>query len=119
MEALLKVANMFDDLKPYISKATEIYNQSGMRGFLYFWNEGTVRSKEYQVESAIVGYARNYCLLGEKKKAIDCLEKATELRIPGLPGINNDPDFDNVRNEPRFQALLKKMGLSAYQTIRN
>ncbi|MEI7831293.1 MAG: helix-turn-helix domain-containing protein [Prolixibacteraceae bacterium] len=119
MEAILKVANMFDDLKPYIGKATEIYNQSGMRGFLYFWNEGTAGREGYQVEPAIVDYAKNYCLLGEKKKAMDCLEKAAALRIPGVPGINNNPDFDSVRNEPRFQALIKKMGLSAYQTSRN
>jgi len=34
--------------------------------------------------------------------------------LTNLPEINNNPDFDNVRSEPRFQAIIKKMRLSEY-----
>jgi len=40
---------------------------------------------------------------------------AFKMRNPGLPSINYDPRFDNVRHEPRFQALLDSMGLAPYQ----
>jgi hypothetical protein len=42
------------------------------------------------------------------------LEKALEENVTYLPGINNDHDFDILRSEPRFQAIIKKMGLSEY-----
>lgn len=42
-----------------------------------------------------------------------------EKRYPDLPGINCDMDFEELRDEPRFQALIKKMGLSDYQTNSN
>jgi len=44
------------------------------------------------------------------------LEKAFENPPPGFANINNDPDLDNLRSEPRFQAIIKKMGLSEYAT---
>jgi adenylate cyclase len=52
------------------------------------------------------------CLgLGEKEKALDWLEKSYEQQDAWCPYFKVDPVFDSVRNEPRFQALMKKVGL--------
>jgi hypothetical protein len=44
----------------------------------------------------------------------DCygaLERAVEERTPWLPELKMDPLWDNVRSDPRFIAVLKKIGL--------
>lgn len=48
---------------------------------------------------------------GMKNEAIDWLEKALEAHDPNMPYINVDPIFDYFRNEPRFKAMIKKIGL--------
>ena len=94
-----------------------VYQRSGMTGLYNL----LVEYESENLESGIMGLAKLYIWLGDKNKALGYLEKAMamEKRYPGLPGINCDMDFEKLRDEPRFQALLKKMGLSAYQTIRN
>ena len=50
------------------------------------------------------------CLgLGQKDAALDWLEKACEERDGNMPVLKVDPGFTPLRNEPRFQALLKKV----------
>jgi hypothetical protein len=47
-------------------------------------------------------------------EALNWLEKALEEHISALPNINNNSDFDKLHSEPRFQTIIKKMGLSKY-----
>jgi serine/threonine protein kinase/Tfp pilus assembly protein PilF len=49
--------------------------------------------------------------LGDIDQGFNWLEKAYEEREMGLFWINVEPEFDRVRTDPRFKALLKKMGL--------
>ncbi len=50
-----------------------------------------------------------YSALGEEEQAFIWLEKAYEERSPGLPFINCYPEFDNLRDDPRFKHLLQRM----------
>ncbi len=49
--------------------------------------------------------------LGEKEKALDWLEKSYQDQESACWYLKVDPIYDSVRNEPRFQAILKKVGL--------
>ena len=51
-----------------------------------------------------------YNNLGDKERALDWLEKAYAIRDPKMTFIKN-PDWKNVENEPRFQDLLRRVGL--------
>jgi serine/threonine protein kinase/tetratricopeptide (TPR) repeat protein len=56
--------------------------------------------------------AQIYVALGDKDKAFECLEKSYEDRsIASLAEIKVDPQFDPLRSDPRFQDLLRRMGL--------
>lgn len=49
--------------------------------------------------------------LGDKEQALTWLEKAYEERADGLTWLNVDPMLDNLRAEPQFQSLVKRIGL--------
>ncbi len=52
-----------------------------------------------------------YASLGDKGNALEWLEKAYEDRSTQLIWIKADPRLDNLRSEPRFKAVVKRMGL--------
>jgi tetratricopeptide (TPR) repeat protein len=52
-----------------------------------------------------------YCRAEKKAEALEWLEKAYEEHDSNMPYISVDPLFDFLRDETRFQELLKKMGL--------
>jgi TolB-like protein/Tfp pilus assembly protein PilF len=62
-------------------------------------------------------YVSKYCLalaelgLGAREQALRRLEEAAEQREPMLIYLNVDPWFDNLRSDPRFRALVTKVGL--------
>jgi Tfp pilus assembly protein PilF len=51
--------------------------------------------------------------LGDRRAALDWLEKAYEDRNWYMPWIHLDPRFDPIRSEPRFQDLVRRMGLKS------
>jgi len=54
-----------------------------------------------------------YAGLGEKEKALESLNVAYQDRSLQIgPGIIADPTYDSLRAEPRFQDLLRRMGLN-------
>ena len=54
---------------------------------------------------------RAYAAIGENDKALQWLEKAYEERSPQLRWSAVDFDLEGMHSDPRFQALLKKLGL--------
>jgi hypothetical protein len=51
-----------------------------------------------------------YAGLGDKKEALDWIEKAYENQDPWLIYLKIDPTYNSIRSEPRFKALLSKVG---------
>jgi hypothetical protein len=56
-------------------------------------------------------FALIYLGLGEKDNALGWLEKARQQRSPMMAWLKVDPRFDNVRPDPRFRAMMRKVGL--------
>ena len=55
--------------------------------------------------------ARFYTIISEKEKALGLLERAYEDTTIDMEGLVYYPEFDSLRAEPWFKALLKKIGL--------
>jgi TolB-like protein len=49
--------------------------------------------------------------LGDKDKAMMWLQKAYDDRADGLTWLNVEPMLDDVRSDPRFQELIRRIGL--------
>jgi tetratricopeptide (TPR) repeat protein len=60
-------------------------------------------------DAAAYQYASVYAQWGDRSKALEWLEKAMRLRDPGLQQLKPDPLMDPVRQEPRFQAVLREL----------
>jgi hypothetical protein len=52
-----------------------------------------------------------YAALGENDLAFARLEKGYQRREESLLSLKVDPKADRLRSDPRFVALLKKMGV--------
>ncbi len=52
-----------------------------------------------------------YIGMNDKKKALFYLEKAYREHSSGLTSLKVDPTFDPLRDDPRFQAVLRRIGL--------
>jgi len=52
-----------------------------------------------------------YTRAGMPDEALKWLEKALETHDPNVPYLNIDPIFDDMREDPRFIALIKRTGL--------
>jgi eukaryotic-like serine/threonine-protein kinase len=51
-----------------------------------------------------------YAGLGENEHALEWLRKAYEERTGGLLLLKAEPIFDNLRSDPRYEELLRRMG---------
>lgn len=68
------------------------------------------RSKERFVPPCHI--ALLYNALGERDQAIAWLERGFEQRDPKVAFLKVDPKWNNLRNEPRFADLMRRLGLS-------
>ncbi len=55
--------------------------------------------------------ASSYALLGRKQEALSSLEKAYGEHSPPLLWMQCYPEFDSLRDNPRYQAIVKGMNL--------
>ncbi len=60
----------------------------------------------------LVRIAEIYAVLGEKEKAILLLKKSFSSRNPELLFIKVEPSFDKLRDDPRFQDMMRRIGLN-------
>jgi len=49
--------------------------------------------------------------LGNNQLALDLLEKVFDDHSPAMTHLKSDPAFSRLHGEPRYRALLKKIGL--------
>lgn len=64
-------------------------------------------------EAASYQYAEIHAALGDTEKAFAALERAWQIKDPGVLGMKVDPFLGPIRDDPRFTAFLKKVGFPA------
>jgi len=55
--------------------------------------------------------AATYAQAGDRDRTFEWLAKAADVRDPNTNAIIPDPQFDNLRGDPRFEALLQRLNL--------
>jgi lipopolysaccharide biosynthesis regulator YciM len=94
-----------------LAELREAYAASGLCGF---------RRKELELELAqwdgwhlgAFHIAAHYARLGEPDEALKWLENAYEARSGGMVWINLYPYFKNLYSDPRFQDVVRRVGVS-------
>ena len=95
----------------YAGVVKDVNGKSGINGV---WN-WLIEVELKRPSPSLIFIASWYARLGRKEEALTWLEKALKGNVSKLPRINNDADFDNLGSEPRFLAIIEKMGLSDYK----
>jgi hypothetical protein len=106
-----------------LSELRIAYQQSGEKGYwrksLEFCQEASKLRRKFATASGYgfcdyvkdVYLALFYVRLGESDAAFQKLESAYAKHETELIFLNVDPQWDDVRPDPRFQSLLRRIGL--------
>jgi DNA-binding winged helix-turn-helix (wHTH) protein/Tfp pilus assembly protein PilF len=85
------------------------------------WAEASVRGRQAYLRAALefnkkhpstaYNAAFDYALLAENEESLKWLQKSLEAREPQIINLLNDPEFDHLKPDSRFQEIVKKVGL--------
>ncbi len=70
-----------------------------------------LKSLAAQTHVPAISFATIYNGLGDREESLKYLEKSFQERDSMLLFIKIDPVWDDFRNDPRFQDLLRRIGL--------
>jgi hypothetical protein len=92
------------------SELRQAYRRSGAKGY---WQVRLNLSMEDMKRHYVDPYdiARFYARLGEKDQSLAWLQKGYDERVDGMTLLKVEPDFDDLRSDPRFQDLVHRVGL--------
>jgi len=100
----------------WAASMAELYVRSGRRAeaekMLATWSSRPSREFGHAESMAMI-----YAGLGKKDEAFQWLDQAYREHWDRLPWIKIEPEYDSLRDDPRFSALLNKMGLDSRRTI--
>jgi serine/threonine protein kinase/tetratricopeptide (TPR) repeat protein len=100
-------------LQGHEARATELmrtFEKSGYKGYLSEDAKDNEAEANYYGGGLARSAAADYAMLGEKDAAFAALDKAFVKRA-GVVDINVDPRLDNIRSDPRYTDLLRRIGL--------
>jgi hypothetical protein len=85
------------------------YASAGLGGYL---REALAAAKKQAQREHLspLNFASIYARMGDKNQAIAWLAKAVEERNPWLY-LKAEPQYDTLRSDPRFQDLMRRVGL--------
>ena len=110
VEAHLKFLSLTNVPSEILDQLREAFRVSGWNGFLRKQLEILeARAKTHHVEP--FAFANLYVRLGDKDKAFLWFEKTFEARDPSALQFKIEPAYDLLRNDPRYVALIKRIGL--------
>jgi|KBSSwiStaDraftv2_1062776.scaffolds.fasta_scaffold04396_8 TolB-like protein/Tfp pilus assembly protein PilF len=109
-DALAVAENTLDSSTPFLSDAAYAYAKTGQKekalGVIARWKEG-------EKHKYVLNYwvAVTYAAIGDKDNAFAELEKAYKSHDWFLQRMKVDPFLDPLRDDPRFEDLLKRINL--------
>jgi eukaryotic-like serine/threonine-protein kinase len=113
VEEYLKAGVLSAATPEMIESLRAAYKTLGISGFLQKW-----LADEKQSDKRLIPYipkaqlaAKLYARLGAQEKAMESLEKAVEDHDLFPDAIRAEPEFGNLRTDPRFTDLLRRIGL--------
>jgi TolB-like protein len=86
------------------------YQTLGEKGYWQKRLEPTIKSYDRH-ETTAEQVAETYAILGDKEQAFAWLEKSYQEHEDFLVFLKIQPSFDNLRSDPRFAELVKRVGL--------
>jgi len=109
-EESLRAEELWHSPPERIAALSSAVKAAGLKGFLRKRIEldKKLLTPEFQQAYEI---AIDCAALGDRDQAIDWLESAYRVRDPKLPLIGVEPMFDSVRSDPRFDYLMRRVGL--------
>ncbi len=110
MEELAEGIRFGGDEKP-AADVRAAFTRAGNRG-VQEWRLATLKqqmaSKNYV---SPLDFAFAYARLGQDDQAFRWLDKAYDDHVPGLVWLQQNSDLNRLRGYPRYQALIKRIGL--------
>jgi TolB-like protein/DNA-binding winged helix-turn-helix (wHTH) protein len=88
--------------------------QRGGRKGLAQWRVESYKIRARKEFLSSYEWARQYAYLGDKNAALKFLDLAYHEHSPWLILIQNEPIFDFVHSDPRYHALVGKLGLTPF-----
>jgi len=77
-----------------------------------YWQKNLELTLKYgQAGTGAFDLAGAYARVGDKEKAFEWLEKSYEEKVSDITLIKYLPAFKSLGRDPRFSALLKRIGL--------
>jgi tetratricopeptide (TPR) repeat protein len=100
--------------EPTATALARDYTQLGYREAMgRLWRQTLAGYEEHAKSDYVspMAFAYVYAALDDKPHALDWLEKAVEERTPWAVYLHVDPQFAGLRSDPRFSALVRRIGL--------
>jgi TolB-like protein/DNA-binding winged helix-turn-helix (wHTH) protein len=76
------------------------------------WGADTIKAQVRKGYVYAFSIASTIAFTGDKEQTLKYLEQAYRDHDPDLIGMQNEPLFDFLHNDPRYRALVAKVGLS-------
>ena len=106
-----RAVEQFEGTPRLLAAQAEAYAAAGQKSEAeQILRELEVLGEEKYVDPVLLAIV--HLALDDQEKALDLLERAYEVRSPWLPVMNVDPRADPLRDDPRFNDLLRRVGLS-------
>src|ERR1019366_7946876 len=106
LERYLQLAGEKDQL----AEQVQVYRRGGFRAVLE-WKVDVLKRKAAKQYVSPTDFADAYALLGRKEETIRYLKESYQERAPHLVFLQSDPTLDFLHSNPRYRAIVNKMGL--------
>ena len=109
METWVRLDEVIGDPKS-AAEVKRAYDEGGYRGLLR-WHLARCVQQAKKTYVSPVELASYHAQLGEREPTFALLEEGDKQRSPLVLEIQNDPAFDFLHSDPRYRALVRKIGL--------